>query len=312
MVAPSNQGVYCKTAAVQQQHLDNLQNLDALSINVCNAPHESHARECRSNTCSNTTTPNVNAMNKPHLPLTPLDQGYSTSSSNPEITYITHNTAATITPHSVLINNRAYHTATSASVHSSASNNTLATTIIESASDDTNSSPPNRSPSNSSDDQSVNAHNNAVHAAVHDQSVNAMNVGNAVNAALKSMTSPPGIPAPKLANPLPSSVHNVPDGVVVPMDNQQYDALLKQMYGDRASNAVNNANAVTAPPPGYGPIPLSTRSKQIQGMCFETVVCILSSEFDIFIILLFFYIVWWCFTVFQLCLGSVSYLSVYR
>ena len=113
----------------------------------------------------------------------------------------------------------------SASNHSTASNNTSATTVIESAA-------------------SHSSHSSHSHHSPH-SNINGTNVvnttsGNKLVAPKGGITCVPKLPPPQLANPLPA-VQQKKD-IIIPLETQQYNALLTQMYG----NQVPSIN-------GYGP-----------------------------------------------------------
>eukprot|EP01084_Bolivina_argentea_P238155 400114_1 len=128
-----------------------------------------------------------------------------------------HTDIVAITPQS-----HANMTNNSASNHSTTSNNTTATTIIESASNHTSHS--SHSP--------------------HSPQKNVIQKRH-----IQPKLPSSAVPVPQLANPLPPKPQQLTEGIVIPMDQQNYNALLQHMY----PNAVPMVNGVNASYPPHPP-----------------------------------------------------------
>ena len=148
-----------------------------------------------------------------------------------------------ITPHSV------HHTnmnSNSASNHSTASNNTSATTVIESAVSHSShsahshhsQSPHNNHNNNNNNIVNSNNNNNVVTNNNNNNNNNNKQNGGSSSTALVApkggITSVPKLAPPQLANPLPTTTNKlVGDNIIIPLETQQYNALLTQMYGNQ-------------------------------------------------------------------------------
>eukprot|EP00486_Rosalina_sp_Unknown_P009671 CAMPEP_0201592258 /NCGR_PEP_ID=MMETSP0190_2-20130828/190204_1 /ASSEMBLY_ACC=CAM_ASM_000263 /TAXON_ID=37353 /ORGANISM="Rosalina sp." /LENGTH=616 /DNA_ID=CAMNT_0048050951 /DNA_START=36 /DNA_END=1883 /DNA_ORIENTATION=- len=126
----------------------------------------------------------------------------------------------------IAITPQSHHGGNSSSNHSTASNNTTATTVIESASHSSHSAHSHHSPIN-------NTPNN-----------------NKLVAPKGGITCVPKIAPPTLANPLPAAQpKTVPtvneQNIIIPLETQQYNALLTQMYGNQVPSINGYGTAAT-------------------------------------------------------------------
>lgn len=132
----------------------------------------------------------------------------------------------------------------SASNHSTASNNTTATTHIESASNHSS-----HHSHRSSHHSHVSHHSqHSPHAQLQPGAM--MPIKQIVNSGKLQASA---VPAPQLANPLPKALN---EGIVIPMDQQNYNALLQQMYPQHPTffnPSVDQGNRYNAAPQASNP-----------------------------------------------------------